>query len=221
MQYTYNTLLASCQNYCIDNSIITDTQSYIVEFPNLVQLSEMRIIKDLQLSVFDLSTTGVMVIGNNSIAKPTDMITIRDIYVVVGGNNIHLQLRSKSYLDAYWPNATNTEQPVYYADNSTTTWQVTPTPNQTYTYQVNYIARPVPMSAANQTTWIGTKLGEVMLYATLIESALYFREDPVTQSAITQFWEKAYEEVVTQARDELAPFVSATNNSLTKLSKTT
>lgn len=209
MQYTYDTLLASCQNYCVDNSALTTVQSYATEFPNLVQLSEMRIIKDLNLSVFDTSTTGTMTANSQDLTKPSDLIAIQDLFVVVAGNRVILQERSKSWLDSYWPNYSITATPVYYADNTTTLWQIAPTPDLAYTYQVNYIVRPTPMSATNQNTWIGDKLGEVLLYATLLESALYFREDPAVQSGVTQLWEQAYQTVAKQAISELNPDISA------------
>ncbi len=220
MQYTYNTLLASCQNYCIDNSIVTDTQSYAAEFPNLVKLSEMRMIKDLNLSVFDTVATGVMTSNSQDLVKPADMIALQDLFVIVNSKRVYLQLRSKSWLDSYWPDYTVTDVPVYYADNTTDLWQITPTPDFAYSYQANYIARPLSMSATNQNTWLGDKLGEVLLYATLVESALYFREDPTIQTGVTQLWEKAYETLMTQAQTELAPFVSAKDNTLLTITKT-
>lgn len=209
MQYTYNTLLASCQNYCVDNSALTTTQSYATEFPNLVQLSEMRIIKDLNLSVFDTSTTGTLTASSQDLIKPIDLIAIQDLFVIVEGKRVLLQERSKSWLDSYWPDYAVVDQPLYYADNTTTLWQIAPTPDIAYGYQVNYIVRPTSMSATNQNTWIGDKLGEVLLYATLIESALYFGEDPTTQAGVTQLWEKAYQAIIAQAQEELNPMISA------------
>ncbi len=215
MQYTYTTLLASCQNYCIDNST-----EYTTEFPNIVQLAEMRIIKDLNLSVFDTVTTGTMLSTVATITKPTDLIAIQDLFVVVAGAKIYLQERSKSYLDNYWPNSTLTDQPIYYAEDTTTTWQLAPIPDGNYSYQVNYIARPIPMSSTNNTTWIGDKLGEVLLYATLIGSTSFFQEDPATQSGMIALWEKSYAAAVTQAHNELSPLISAKDDTLIKLTNT-
>ncbi len=215
MQYTYTTLLASCQNYCIDNST-----EYTTEFPNIVQLAEMRIIKDLNLSVFDTSATGSMIANSPNLTKPTDLIAIQDLFVIVAGAKIYLQERSKSYLDNYWPDPTVTTQPIYYAENTTTTWQLAPTPNSTYDYQVNYIARPTSMSATNPTTWIGDKLGEVLLYATLVGSSSFFQEDPATQNGMIALWEKSYSAAITQAHNELSTLISAKDDTLIKSTTT-
>lgn len=215
MQYTYTTLLASCQNYFVDNSV-----EYIAEFPNLVQLSEMRIIKDLNLSVFDTVATGVMTPGSADLTKPTDFIVIQDMFIVLSGTKTYLQERSKSYLDSYWPTAASTGTPVYYADNTTTLWQLAPTPDSNYAYQVNYVARPTPMNATNPTTWIGDKLGEVLLAATLAQSAAFFQEDPSTQSGAIAHWEQKYAETITQAKNELNPLVSAKDDTLIKATTT-
>lgn len=212
MQYTYNTLLASCVNYCIDNSV-----EYTNEFPKIVQLSEMRIIKDLNLSVFDTVATGMMTLGSADLAKPSDMIVVQDLFVIVNGAKVYLQDRSKSYLDSYWPDQTITGTPVYYADNTTDLWQIAPTPDSSYNYEVNYIVRPTSMSFSNQNTWMGDKLGECLLYATLVGSASFFREDPATENGMIALWEKSYEVAINQAIKELSPMISAKDNLLFKL----
>lgn len=209
MEYTYNTLLASCQNYCIDNST-----EYETEFPNIVQLSEMMIIKDLGLSVFDTSESSTLTLGSQSITKPSDIIADRDLFITVSSARVYLQKRSKSWIDDYWRNSNLQDQPAYYCDDSTTTWKVAPTPDQSYPYMVNYIARPEPMSSDNQTTWIGTKLGECLLYATLLGSMPFFREDVATEQGITGYWKGQYDLSIGKALVELSPLVSAKNNVL-------
>lgn len=213
MQYTYPTLLASCQNYCVDDSTQFET-----EFPNLVQLTEMRVIKDLDLAVYD-TTTGLVTLTSNSqsVTKPTDMIVEQDFFILVSGSRVYLQKRSKSYIDDYWRDPSDTDQPLYYCDNTTTTWLVAPTPDLSYSYQVNYVARPTPMSVANPTTWMGDKLGELMLYATLVGSMAFFREDVVTEQGITQFWEKSYQRGLQEAVRELSPMQSAKDNQLNNI----
>lgn len=215
MQYTYSTLLASCQNYFIDSS-----GEYLAEFPKLVQLAEMRIIKDLNLSVFDTVAIGMMTLGSSDLTKPLDMIAIQDLFVEVNGSKVYLQERSKSFLDNYWPNPTLMDVPVYYADNTTDLWQIAPTPDSSYNYQVNYVVRPTSMSETNPTTWIGDKIGELLLAATLVYSAIFFREDPATESGMIATFEKGYEIAVTQAKDELAPFNSAKDDTLVQLTTT-
>lgn len=215
MQYTYPSLLASCQNYCIDNS----TQ-YEDEFPNIVSLSEMRIIKDLNLSVFDTTGMNLMTSGNQSITKPDDFIVEQDFFLINAANErVYLQKRSKSWLDDYWRNPNTQDTPIYYCDNTTVTWLVAPTPDQNYTYQVNYIARPASMTAANPTTWIGDKLGELLFYAVLRASMPFFREDVANEQGITQEWERSYQTALAEAARELAPLMSATDNQVTPMTR--
>lgn len=214
MQYTYPTLLASCQNYEVD-----DSAQYETEFDNIVQLSEMRIIKDLNLSVFDLSATGNMVVGTQSLTKPSDYIAIQDLFVTINNERKTLQLRSKSWLDDYWRNSSMTGEPAYFCEDTTTTWLVAPTPDSTYTYKVNYIARPTPMSASNPTTWIGDKLGECLLYATLLGSMPFFREDVSTEQGITKHWENTYNNSIGAAKLELMPLLSAKDGLLSPLTR--
>lgn len=211
MQYTYNTLFASCQNYTTDNSTTLVTQSYATEFPNFVQLAEMLIIKDLDLTLFDTSTAPnvVLVQGSQNVLKPADYIVTQDFYIIVNGSRKYLQPRSKSWMDDYWRNYSNVAEPAYYCDNTTSLWQLAPTPDQNYGYQVNYVARPLPMTPTNQTTYIGDKLGECLLPAVLAYSWAYLREDPTSEAGVVQVWENAYQKAITQARMELDPLVSA------------
>lgn len=219
MQYTYNTLFASCQNYCTDMSTAAVPQSYATEFPFFVQLAETMIIKDLNLAVFDTTTVPglTLTLGNQNLVKPADYIDIQDFFIFVNGSRKYLQPRSKSWLDDYWRNYTNVAEPAYYAENTTSQWQVAPTPDQNYVYQVNYIARPLPMTATNQTTYIGDKLGEVLLPAVLIFSWAYLREDPTSEQGVTKVWEDLYTKAITQARTELDPMVSAKDDIVTPI----
>lgn len=215
MQYTYTTLLASCQNYQID-----DSSEYETEFPKIVQLAEMRIIKDLNLGVFDTQTgTVTLTSGSQTVVKPSDFIAIQDFFILVSGSRVYLQLRSKSYMDDYWRNPLSAAQPIYYCENTTASWLVAPTPDQNYSYQVNYIARPLPMTSGNPTTWIGDKLGECLLYATLLGSMPFFREDVAVEQGITQYWSQAYQTSIGQAMRELYPSMSAKDDVVMPMSK--
>lgn len=212
MQYTYNTILASCQNYCIDNSI-----EFINEFDNILQLSAMRILKDLDLSQFSVTATGALTPGSQLLTKPDDYIAIGDLYIFVNEERTYMQLRDKSWLYDYWRSTSATGQPAYYCEDSPTQWLVAPTPNSAFSYQINYTARPLAMTADNPNTWIGDKLGELLLYATLMGSMMFFREDVATEQGITQAWERLYQMGKEQARSELAPLISGQDNKLSPL----
>jgi hypothetical protein len=216
MQFTYTTLLESCQQYCIDTS-----NEYESEFPNIVQIAETRIIKDLNLQQFSTSVTSTMTSGSGSVSKPDGLIVIQDFFIIINNQRRYLQQRSKSYLNLYWNSTTSVGTPVYFCEDTTTSWLVGPIPDQGYQYQVNFVTRPTPMSSTNITTWIGDNLGECLHYATLIESMGFFREDVVTEQGITQFWERNYQNGIQQALNELMPMIEARNNQLKKITTIT
>lgn len=200
MEITYDQLLASCQNYCID-----DSTQFVTQFPLMVQLSEMRIIKDLNLDFFDGEATGTLTLGSQSLTKPDDLITIQDLFIFIDGTRTYLQERTKGWCDDYWPIPNSQDVPVYYADDSTDSWIIVPTPDASYPYQVNYIKRPSPMAENNQTTYIGSKFGEGLLYATLVGSMMFFREDVVSEQGVTKAWEGFYSDAIDKAMRELNP----------------
>ena len=196
MQYTYDSLLSSIQNYNTDNS-----PDYITEYPNIVQLAQDRIIKDLNIAYFD--TNQSISSASVTITKPSDMIAVKTIFVYVNSERQFLQQRTRGYIDYYWQNPGSVGTPKYYADNGTTQWKVAPTPDMSYTYQVNYIARLAYLTSVNQTNWLSTTYGELMLDATMIISKNFFREDAVTENGETKNWESIYAADLALAKREL------------------
>jgi hypothetical protein len=88
--------------------------------------------------------------------------------------------------------AAATGVPKYYSNWDETRIVVAPTPNATYTIQLNYILKPTGLSSSNATTYLSTEFPNGLLYACLVE-AYGFLKGPVD---MLQLYDKKYVEAV-------------------------
>jgi len=74
--------------------------------------------------------------------------------IVVAGKRQPVLIRRYEYLREYWPDATQTDIPVYYCAYNWDHWLVAPTPDDDYQFEVLYYERLQPLDSANQTNWL-------------------------------------------------------------------
>jgi hypothetical protein len=172
--FTYNTLVSALQ------TVTEDTGSeYLAFIPTIIQLAEDKILRDLDLELFDTVTALAFTASNPLLTKPTGTITTRSLHYVNASNNrTLLELRSWEYVNDYWPNpATTTATPKYYAEYSATQWHVAGTPSGTNVVYARCVVRPTGLTSGNQNTWLSNYMGDLMLYACLVCSEQYLKAD--------------------------------------------
>lgn len=192
--YTYTTLKAM---------IISMTEDQGTEFAaavdNLIPLAESQILRDLDIELFDTVNTLAFTASNPLVTKPTDMVATRSLhYTNAGGEFVLLMPKSWEFIKDYWPNAsTTTASPLYYADYSPTQWYIAGTPLGTNVVTARCIVRPAAMTSGNVTTWMGTNLGDLLLFACLVSAEQFLKADP--RIAI---WKQEYTARLAGARKE-------------------
>ena len=82
--------------------------------------------------------------------------------------------------------------PKYYSYWDEDTLVFAPTPDATYTIQINYILKTLGLSSTNTTTYLSQKFPNGLLYACLVE-AYGFLKGPVD---MLQLYDKKYTEAV-------------------------
>jgi hypothetical protein len=93
--------------------------------------------------------------------------------------------------------------PQVYAMQDASTILVGPAPNSSYTVEVIGPQVPMPLSAANQTTFLTTQLPDLFFAATMIGAAQYMRDwgaesgDP----SMGQSWEITYKQLFASAQE--------------------
>lgn len=163
-------------NFSADPSIIdrfikqTETRVY-----NLVQFPSLR-----------KNVTGVTSSGNKYLACPTDFLSVYSMAVVIPATGDYEFLLNKdvNFIRSSYPNPNTTGVPRYYAlfgPVSTLEKELTfilgPTPNNVYTVELHYFYYPESIVTAGQ-TWLGDNFDPVLFYGSLVEAAVYMKQEP-------------------------------------------
>jgi hypothetical protein len=174
MNYTYNTLKAALISFTEDNGT-----AFAAAIDTIIPLAEDVVLRDLDLTIFDIIASGVFVAGNPLLDKPTGCLATRDIIYVTGlGARNPLVQRDFSYARDYWPDETaQTGTPKFFSEYSDTQWWVAGTPNAGLTFTARIMKRPAGLTNAVQTTWLGTNVGDLVFYAALIVGTEYLKND--------------------------------------------
>ena len=85
--------------------------------------------------------------------------------------------RSYEYCNAYWPDRGEVDDPLYYSDYDYNNWLIVPTPQIASPFEANYFEQPMFLSVTNQTNWLTEFAPDLLLYATLLETAPYLKND--------------------------------------------
>jgi len=158
----YTTLKTSVESYCED-----DSSEFTAQFQNCVNRAEERIIRDIDLVVFNTVTSSTTSAGVATYSKgftdaPVISINFPD------GSDQFAERRSYAYIQAHG----GTGVPRYFYENESTIYWA-PTPDDAYAFNLTYIARPTKLSASNTTNWITRNASDLLLYATLIEAETF------------------------------------------------
>jgi hypothetical protein len=121
-----------------------------------------------------------MTMGNPILQKPARWRKTVSMNVLVGGKKQPVYLRKYEYLENYWPDNTQVDVPLYYADTDWEHWYIAPTPAANYTFEVLYYERIAPLSSTNQTNWLTQNAPNAMLFGTLLQAMPFLKNDQRT-----------------------------------------
>ena len=190
---TYAELVQKIRDYTeVSSTVLSDT---IVN--GFIENAEFRILRDVDSDNNKRYVTANLVSGTRFIDTPDNLLVIRSAQIVdsdgVGASNNRdfLQYRDTSFMSEFNP-AESTGVPKYYSNWDQNTIVVAPTPNATYTIQVNYILKPDGLSSTNTTTYLSQQFPNGLLYACLVE-AFSFLKGP---NDLLQLYEGKYKQAV-------------------------
>lgn len=169
---TYTSLAADIESYLER----TDTAT-INKIPTFIMLAEQIIASQIKFLGTLTVDTSTMVSGNPVIAKPARWRKTVSMSITVNGEKKPVLLRKYEYLRNYWPDATDTDVPLYYADYDYTHWLVAPTPAAAYPFEVVYYERPQPLDVSNQTNWFTEYAPQALLYGSLLQAMPFLKND--------------------------------------------
>jgi len=172
----YNSLRLQIQNY----SNRTD-QFFIDQIPDFINQGMNRIHSEAKSIGFEIVLNGNLVANNPSLAKPanwkeTISLSITDNRLNPAPSSF-LLLRSLEFCRSYWPKATLTSTPEFYANAlGYNNFFFAPTPDYAYPMQLIYLGLPL-FDAGNPTNFLTLRYPSLLLYACLLETIPFLKDD--------------------------------------------
>ena len=188
--FTYTTLTTAIQDYTeVDSNVLTSTIT-----DQIIENSELRILRDIPLDAYKKQSMGNLVTGQNTINVPAKTLFVKGVQVydsnsLSTGNNTWLEKKDETYLQEYQPSTESAyrAKPKYYAmfggatgvtDTTSGRLFLAPAPDDTYVFKIHYEAIPDGLSSSNATTYVSQYFGNGLLYACLSE-AFSFLKGPI------------------------------------------
>lgn len=185
---TFTTLKQDVQRYLERGNTLASDPIVFEQIPRLINLAERRIARELKVEGFINVVTGTLSAGQSVYPKPDrwrDTVSMNIGTGATGNNRKILFSRVYEYLRSYWPNALETDTPLFYSDYDYSHWLLAPTPDAEYPFEILYYELPPLLDESVQTNWITEYAPQLLLYGTLVEATPFLKNDdriPVWQS---------------------------------------
>ena len=190
---TYTELVQKIRDYTeVDANVLTST---IID--GFIENAEFKILREVDSDNNRRYATANLITSDRFISRPAGLLIVRSAQIVDSdgssqpNNRDFLQFRDTSFMSEFNPTEA-TGVPKYYSLWDEQNIVVAPTPDATYTMQLNYILKDPGLSATNTTTYMSQNFPNGLLYACLVE-AYGFLKGPVD---MLQLYDKKYTEAV-------------------------
>ena len=190
---TYAELVQKIRDYTeVDSNVLTST---IVD--GFISDAEFRILREVDSDNNRKYATASLIVNTRFIDTPADLLVVRSAQIVdsdgtaSADNRDFLQFRDTNFMAEFDPTG-STGVPKYYGYWDEDTLVFAPTPDATYTIQLNYVLKPTGLSATTTTTYLSQQFPNGLLYACLVE-AYGFLKGPLD---MLQHYDKKYVEAV-------------------------
>lgn len=177
---TFTTLKEDVQRYLERGSSYASDPVVFEQIPRLINLAERRIARELKVQGFIHIVNGTMNAGQSVYDKPDrwrDTISINFGSGPGLANRTPLLTRAYEYCRAYWPDESQTAQPLFYSDYDYDHWLFAPTPDMAYPFEILYYELPPLLDEVTQSNWLTDYAPQLLLYGTLLEATPFLKND--------------------------------------------
>lgn len=177
---TFTTLKEDVQRYLERGSSYASDPVVFEQIPRLINLAERRIARELKVQGFIHVVNGTMAPGQSVYDKPDrwrDTISINFGSGAGLATRTPLFTRSYEYCRAYWPDESQTAQPLFYSDYDYDHWLFAPTPDVAYPFEILYYELPPLLDEVTQSNWLTDYAPQLLLYGTLLEATPFLKND--------------------------------------------
>jgi hypothetical protein len=189
MNYTQllDAVKAEVQNYEDD---------FVANLPVMVQTAEQRVFNAVQLPVQRKNVTGSLSAFNPYLTLPADFLSPYSLAVQLpDGGYAYLLNKDVEYIREAYPAPGSTGTPKVYALFDEDTTIVGPTPAENLDVELHYNAYPASITTAGN-SWLGDNFDSVLLYGTLVEAAVFMKEEADMMAA----YEKRFQDALGQLK---------------------
>lgn len=145
---------------------------FVASIPNFFARAEERILRDVDLPAFHQTDQTSTQSANKFLSTPTGYLYSH--YLMVNGRM--LLNKQVDWIAECYPPGTAGGAPIYYATWDENSLVMGPTPAGVYDVELRYTRLPETVSTANE-TWLSINAHRALLYAALVEAAIYMRQD--------------------------------------------
>jgi hypothetical protein len=177
---TFTTLKQDVQRYLERGSSLASDPIVFEQIPRLINLAERRIARELKVQGFINVVASTLNNGQSVYDKPDRWRDTVSINIGTGTNNTQrktLFTRDYEYLRSYWPDESETSQPLFYSDYDYAHWLIVPTPDADYPVEILYYELPPLLDDTTQTNWLTEYAPQLLLYGTLLEATPFLKND--------------------------------------------
>ena len=194
MSFTYAQLKTAIQDFCEN-----DETSFVSNLPVFIEAAEERIFKLVDLEYFRKNASASMTASNKYLAAPSDFLASFSLSVSVSGSKQFLLIKDVNFLQEYWPDASSTGVPKFYALFDDSNFLIAPTPADNYDVELHYYYRPASLTAGGDsgTTWLSINAPNCMLYGSLVEAYIYMKGE----QDIAGQYEQRFQESLLRLKD--------------------
>ena len=171
MSFTYVELRDAIRNY----TEYAET-TFVANIPLFIRLSEERILKTVQLSLFRKNVTGST--SGRFLRSPSDFLAPFSLSLAPSdGDKVFLDFKDPSFLQTYTPDNSTTGTPRYYCQFDFENFMLAPAPATAHTAELHYFYRPnsITVGSDSETTWLSINAEMALLYGALIEAYIYMK----------------------------------------------
>ena len=187
---TFATLKQDVERYLERGSSLASDPIVYEQIPRLINLAERRIARELKIQGFINVVTTTLVANQSVYDKPDRWRDTISMNIGVGTNNTQrktLFTRDYEYVRFYWPDESETDEPIFYCDYDYSHWLIAPTPDEAYPMEILYYELPPLLDDSTQTNWLTEYAPQLLLYGTLLEATPFLKNDDRIQTWQTYY----------------------------------
>ena len=158
-----------------------DDPVFVAEIPRFIRNTEEQVFFTVQAPFFRAAQTGTMTAGNPYLTLPTGFLAASSLSIETVEGWKFLLNKDVEYIREVYPVESATGEPFAYAqfdaDPSNTTIIIGPTPDASYSTQLNYFFKPESLVDVPTGTWLSVNAYKCLLYGTLVEASNFMKRN--------------------------------------------